>query len=121
MPSPVTNIWHQREAVDPAGHDVGRVEDLYIDQTSGDPAFLLVGGGLFGIHKHFVPVEGASLEGDDKVRLGFDADTIKGAPRISADEQLSVGEEQRLFEYYGIGDRHPGTEVVLVSWTVYSA
>src|SRR5919197_5498245 len=102
MPSPVTNIWHQREAIDPTGNDVGRVEDLYVEQRSGEPAFLLIGGGPFGMRKHFVPVESASLEGDDKVRLGFDAGTIKAAPHISADEQLSVEEEQRLFEHYGI-------------------
>ena len=120
MPSPVTNIWHEREAVDPQGERLGRVEDLYIDQATGEPAFLLVGGGLFGMHKHFVPVQGAELEGDDKVRVAVDAESVKNAPKISADENLSVEEEQRLFEHYGMGDQHSGESIVLISWTVYS-
>jgi sporulation protein YlmC with PRC-barrel domain len=119
MPGPMTHIWHERDVVDRNGEKIGRVEDAYVDDATGEPAFLLIGGGLFGMHKHFVPVAGAELVGDDTVRVAYDAGTVKDAPKVSADEHLEVDEERALFEHYGIGDQHPGDRVVLVAWDVY--
>jgi sporulation protein YlmC with PRC-barrel domain len=105
MPGPMTHIWHERDVVDRNGEKIGRVEDAYVDDATGEPAFLLIAG--------------AELVGDDTVRVAYDAGTVKAAPKVSADEHLEVDEERALFEHYGIGDQHPGDRVVLVAWDVY--
>jgi sporulation protein YlmC with PRC-barrel domain len=113
MPSPVEmREWHQREVIDSEGKEIGHAEDIYVDDRTGEPAFLLVRGGLFGMKMHFVPVEGARVEGD-QIRVAWDYDTIKNAPRVSADEHLSEEEEMKLFEHYGL-DRGDAVATVLV-------
>jgi len=113
------HTFFERDVVDRDGEKIGRVEDLYVDDASGEPVFLLVSGGLFGMRKHFVPVQGAELVGDDAVKVAFDAETVKNAPSVSADEHLEPDEERQLFEYYGMGDQHPGDRLVLVTWEVH--
>jgi sporulation protein YlmC with PRC-barrel domain len=122
MPAPMTpHTFFEREVVDKNGEKVGQVEDLYVDDSTGEPAFLLISGGLFGMRKHFVPVAGATVEGDDIVRVAYDAETVKNAPSVSADDHLEAYEEKALFEYYGMGDQHAGERVMLVSWEIYVA
>jgi sporulation protein YlmC with PRC-barrel domain len=113
MPSPVDlREWRQREVIDSEGKEIGHAEDVYADDRTGEPAFLLVRGGLFGTKRHFVPVMGATIEGD-KIRVPWDYDTIKNAPRVSADEHLSEEEEKELYRHYGL-DRGDAEATVLV-------
>ena len=101
------HIMREREVIDVDGAHVGRAEDLYADQRSGEAMFLLVSGGRFGTKLHFVPVDGAEIEGD-KIR-------VNNAPNISADESLSPSEEEQLFHHYGM-DGHDGETTILVVW-----
>jgi sporulation protein YlmC with PRC-barrel domain len=113
MPSPVdVRTWAEREVVDANGKEIGHAEDIYMDDRSGEPAFLLVRGGLFGTRMHFVPLVGARIE-DDRIRVAWDYDTIKSAPHVSADEHLSEDEEKRLFDHYGL-DRGEAPATILV-------
>jgi hypothetical protein len=108
------HTWREREVIDMDGEPVGHAEDLYADDRSGEPAFLLVRGGRFGNKLHFVPLDGASLEGE-KIRLGHTVEQVNSAPHISADEHLTRDEERRLFAHYGM--EPPGDEdSVLVIW-----
>ena len=111
------HTWRAREVTDVNGEVIGHAEAIYNDERSGEPAFLLVRGGIFGNKMHFAPIEGARLE-DESIRLAFDADMVKNAPSISADEHLSVEEERRLFEHYGLSDAPDGssTVIILSSW-----
>jgi sporulation protein YlmC with PRC-barrel domain len=114
MPSPVdVRMWTEREVVDSNGKEIGHAEEIYVDDRTGEPAFLLVRGGLFGNRMHFVPLEGARLEGE-KIRVGWDEDTIKNAPHVAADEHLSEDEEKRLFEHYGIDRGQVGATVLVL-------
>jgi uncharacterized protein (TIGR02271 family) len=101
--------WIGRTAVDTAGDKVGKITDVYADDTTGAPDWLTISTGLFGSKVSFVPIEGARLSGDDIV-VGFDKATIKDAPNTDADGALSVEEEQTLYAYYGRG-YEPATEM----------
>ena len=94
--------WAGRNAVGPDGDKVGKVDHLYLDRQTGEPTFAAVKTGLFGSSDSLVPVEGASLAGDD-VRLAYDKAKIKDAPNVDADAELSEAEEAKLYDYYGIG------------------
>jgi len=89
-------------AYDAAGEKVGRVGQLYLDDQSGAPSWITVSTGLFGTQETFVPLEGASFDGDD-LRLAYSKDAIKNAPRYETDEHLDQAEEAELYRYYGLG------------------
>ena len=84
------------------GDKIGNIGQIYVDDTTGEPSWVTVKTGLFGTSESFVPLQGASLSGDDVV-VGFDKDRVKGAPRVDADSALSPAEEDQLYTYYGMG------------------
>ena len=47
------------------GEKIGKVGQVFLDDQTGQPEFLTVNTGLFGTSESFVPVEGASINGDD--------------------------------------------------------
>jgi hypothetical protein len=109
--------WIERSVIDANDEEIGHADGFYVDDRSGEPAFLLVKGGHFGIHLHFVPLEGATLVGDDAIKVAWDKDTINHAPKISADDELSPEEEERLFDHYGLhfGDRPAGAGALVLT------
>ena len=84
------------------GDKIGGVGQVYLDDESGQPAWVTVKTGLFGTNETFVPLADASLEGD-VIRVPFDKDRVKGAPNMSPDGSLSRDEEAELYTYYGVG------------------
>jgi hypothetical protein len=96
--------WRGRTAVDQDGQKVGRIDEVYLDRRSGEPDWMTVKTGLFGLRTTFAPVPGATPAGDDEVRLPTTKDHIKDAPNIDAGDELSVEDEQRLYEHYGRSD-----------------
>lgn len=96
------NSLFDAKVVDSSGDKVGTVKQVYLDNDSGQPLFASVATGLFGTSESFVPLQDATFSGDE-LRVGYDKDRIKDAPRIDADGDLSGQEQDRLFDYYGIG------------------
>jgi uncharacterized protein (TIGR02271 family) len=95
--------WKGRTAVDADGDKIGSVEDVYLDRQSGEPEWLTVKTGLLGRRTSFVPVRDAQVSGDD-VRVAYDKDTVKEAPNVDPDGELSPEEERSLYEHYGRSD-----------------
>jgi uncharacterized protein (TIGR02271 family) len=90
------------DVIDASGDKVGTVEEIYLDQETGQPEWALVKTGLFGSKSTFVPLSGASPQ-DDTLRVQYEKDQIKDAPKIDADQQLSQSEERELYQHYGMG------------------
>jgi hypothetical protein len=78
---------------------LGRIGQIYLDDETSEPTWVTVKTGLFGTSESFVPLNAARLEGDD-ILVDYDKDTIKNAPRIDADGDLTPREELALFRYY---------------------
>jgi len=93
--------FRERTLLDQNGEKIGTVKEIYQDEGTGKPEWATVAGGLFGIKSHFVPLAGASPEGED-VRVPVSKEQVKDAPSIDPDGELSEQEEQRLFEHYGV-------------------
>jgi uncharacterized protein (TIGR02271 family) len=94
--------WRGQDVVGPDGSKIGTLDHIYLDRQTGEPTFGAVKTGLFGSNVNLVPLEGAT-GGSGSVQLPFDKQKIKDAPNIDADAELSEAEEQRLYEYYGVG------------------
>jgi uncharacterized protein (TIGR02271 family) len=86
---------------DREGDKIGAIQEIYLDADSGTPEWALVNTGLFGSKSTFVPLRDASEE-DGTLRVPFDKATVKDAPKMDPDGQLSQGEETELYRYYGI-------------------
>ena len=105
--------WHGREVVDKAGEPVGKIEEIFEDQLSGQPEWALVHTGLFGSRSHLVPLTGASPDGED-VRVQVLKEQVQGAPTLEATEELSAHQERRVFAHYGMRYAEPRPEAAIV-------
>jgi sporulation protein YlmC with PRC-barrel domain len=96
--------WRGKEMVDADGHKIGKIEDVFLDRQTGEPAWAAVKTGLFGLKHTLVPLRGADMTDDDHVRVPLQKDVVKDAPRIDPDGELSPEDERKLWEHYGRSD-----------------
>jgi stress response protein YsnF len=92
--------WRGRTVVDRDGDKIGKLEELYLDE-SDRPAWGAVTTGLFGRRQSFVPLSDLRAAGDD-LQVPYEKDRVKDAPNVDPDEQLSGEEEERLHRHYGM-------------------
>lgn len=97
IPSPESLI--DRKVVDAAGRKVGSVGQVYLDDETGQPDWLSINTGLFGMTENFVPVTGAELTGK-RVRLPYPRTVVKESPVIDDASHLDPDEERELYSYY---------------------
>jgi len=83
------------------GDKIGTVGQVFVDANDGHPSWVTVRTGLFGTKESFVPLDAATAEGDT-LRVTYDKDFIKDAPRIDTDSALSPEEEDELYRYYNV-------------------
>jgi uncharacterized protein (TIGR02271 family) len=98
--------WIGRDAYDPDGDKVGEITDIYYDDATGRPEWLAIKTGLFGMKRTFVPIHGSQPHGDGDLRLAFDKDMVKDAPRVDPEGHLSPDEERDLWAYYSYDYTH---------------
>ena len=89
-------------AYDNSGEKIGKVGQLYIDDETGEASWVTVSTGLFGLSESFAPLQGAQFDGKD-IRLKYDKETVKDAPRIDKDQHLDPDEQRDLYRHYGFG------------------
>jgi uncharacterized protein (TIGR02271 family) len=102
--------WRGHDAVGPDENKLGTVEDIYLDQETGEPEWVALKTGMFGGKLSFAPLAQARLDGDTVV-LPYEKEQIKSAPRVEADGALSQEEETELYRHYGLEytERHSDT------------
>jgi len=105
--------WEARTMVDRDGGRIGPIQAIYLDDRTGEPEWALVNTGLFGTKASFVPLAQATEAGGD-VRVPYDKQLVKDAPRIDPDGHLSEAQERQLWRHYGLDydrtTRRPGTD-----------
>ncbi|HZA04950.1 MAG TPA: PRC and DUF2382 domain-containing protein [Propionibacteriaceae bacterium] len=103
MPITESDLANLRgNVVTTSGDKIGSIGQIYLDDETGQPSFVTANTGLFGTSQSFVPLQSANVRDGDIV-VDYDKDTVKNAPRIDDDGKLSPEEEDRLYEYYGLG------------------
>ena len=94
--------WIGSRTTDSFGSGIGRLEDVWVDAESGEPAWLLIREGRFGSGRHrLVPFDGATA-GGGQVWLPFERDMIRSSPAIGSNEVLSAALGEKLRTHYGI-------------------
>ncbi|SDP28237.1 conserved domain-containing protein [Nakamurella panacisegetis] len=89
-----------KTAVDPQGDKIGSVGEVYVNDESGQPDWITVNTGLFGMKENFAPLRGSTFDGDNLV-LPFDKSVVKDAPDVPDSSHLDPDEQQSLYSYYG--------------------
>jgi hypothetical protein len=88
------------DLADRDGETIGRIEEIYLDAESGEPEWALVHTGLLGSKRSFVPLADAT-EADGRLRVPLEKDTVKDAPGVEPNGQLTDAEEAELLAHYG--------------------
>lgn len=81
---------------------IGSLDQIYLDNITGEPEFISVKTGLFGMRSSLVPLAQATRRSDGSLEVAYDKATVKDAPSIEADQELSEHEEQELYRHYGL-------------------
>jgi uncharacterized protein (TIGR02271 family) len=91
--------WEGRTMVDRDGDRIGAIDAIYLDDQTDQPEWALVITGLFGTKSTFVPLAQATQTGEE-VRVPYDKQLVKDAPRVDPDQHLSEAEERQLWRHY---------------------
>ncbi|MBD0291382.1 MAG: PRC and DUF2382 domain-containing protein [Thermoleophilia bacterium] len=82
------------------GEKIGSIEELFVDEQTGEPEWIGLGIGFFGSKRVLVPVQGADVR-EDGVTVPYSKDQVKETPDIDSDE-ISQETEERLYAHYGL-------------------
>jgi uncharacterized protein (TIGR02271 family) len=99
---PSTDQLFGANVVDNDGSKIGKVEEVYLDNASGQPEWVSVKTGLFGSNVSLIPLSQASFSGDT-MTVPFDKAMVKDAPHHDPAAELSESDEDDLYRYYGLG------------------
>lgn len=83
------------------GGTLGKVRAVYTDQEFGLTEWAAVAVGRLRRHEVLVPLVNATLH-DGTLTVPYSRERVMAAPHHDPDPQLSVAEEERLFDHYGI-------------------
>lgn len=88
---------------DSEGNKIGKAKHVFLDDATGEPEWVSVKTGLFGSNETFVPIREAALV-NDELQVPYPKDRVNDAPNVDLDAggHLSVAEEHRLYDHYGI-------------------
>ncbi|WP_404869911.1 DUF2382 domain-containing protein [Kitasatospora griseola] len=96
------------KAVDRNGDKIGTVDEVYLDDATGEPEWAAVRTGIFG-RDAFVPLATSEFSGDE-LHVPYDKSLIKESPDFGVGQHLSPEQELELYRYYGLntsGDEEP--------------
>jgi len=92
--------WIGRVLTDASGHRIGKIDDIYTDDDTGQPEWLAVSTGLLGPNTYLVPMRGATVSGRG-VQVPFPKDQVRSASSSTVDGRLSRRGKGRLYAHYG--------------------
>ncbi|MEY9967205.1 uncharacterized protein (TIGR02271 family) [Streptacidiphilus sp. MAP12-16] len=88
------------KAVDRHGDKIGTVDEVYLDDATGQPEWAAVRTGLFG-RDAFVPLTSSEFVSDE-LRVPYDKSKVKDSPDFGVGQHLSPAQELQLYRYYGL-------------------
>ena len=99
------------EVYDTAGDKIGKVDDLFIDETDREE-YIGVKMGLFGLSgKTLIPMEIARVdEQQRRIEVAASKDQVKNAPHYNDEDDIDHEFEARVREYFGLGSQEPSPE-----------
>lgn len=95
-------LWiFQATVFDQTGQKIGRVGQVYLDDTTQAPNWVTVKTGLFGMKEFFIPLDN-SERAERRITVPYDKATVLASPRTEVDQNLSPSEEDALYNHYQV-------------------
>jgi uncharacterized protein (TIGR02271 family) len=82
------------------GEKIGVVDQVYLDQQTGQPEWMAVGTGFLRAKQAVVPLAGADVH-EGGVTVPYGKDQVHDSPSIEG-EQISQAAEAELYAHYGL-------------------
>jgi uncharacterized protein (TIGR02271 family) len=98
------------------GDKVGNVETIFSDAATGEPEWIEIGSGFFGMKRVLVPVEGAQVKDGQEILVPYSKDQVKDTPSIDSDE-VPEETELELYAHYGLQPTEQRSETQLPGGT----
>ena len=88
---------------DPAGEKIGKVDDLFVDQTDS-PEYIGVKMGFLGTRSTLIPWDAVSTTDDEgrTITVDTDKDKAKNGPTFDDDREITPEFEEEVYSYYGL-------------------
>ncbi|MEY2516341.1 MAG: hypothetical protein QOJ89_3699 [bacterium] len=93
--------WIGSTLIDGDDCKVGTIEEVYFDEQTDRPQWMVVKTGLLGSRHSFVPLASARLAGD-VVETPYDKRQIVDAPRVDTADDLPDDQVVELYRYYAL-------------------
>ena len=91
------------------GEKIGTATQVYADDQTGQPEWVTVRTGLFGLKETFIPLADATVSGDE-LTVPYTKAFVKDAPNVDEDGHLSPDQERELYAYYSRTDYDTTTD-----------
>ena len=103
--------YEDYEVYDNAGEKIGKVDDLFIDETQGEE-YIGVKMGLFGLSgKTLIPMEIARVdEQERRIEVAASKDQVKDAPHYHDDDDIDHEFEARIRDHFDLESQEPSPE-----------
>ena len=90
------------EVYDPTGSKIGKVDDLFVDE-SDQPEYIGIKIGLLGTRSTLIPWELVEVgEEEGRIIASVDKDTVKDGPAFDDDREITPEFENEVYSYYGL-------------------
>jgi len=91
------------DVIDGSGNRIGTVDNVWVDDATSELEFIgIKTGWLFG-KTHVIPTADAQIDnGNRTVSIPYGEDQIKNAPSFATDDELSPGDENQIYSYFGL-------------------
>ena len=93
--------WLHRDVLDSGGDKIGTLDDIYYDDATGKPQWLLVKTRLFGTKRTLVPASEVGVM-EAGLAVPFTEHAVKEAPKVHPEESLTEEQERQLYSHYGL-------------------
>jgi PRC-barrel domain protein len=93
--------WRGQQVLDPDGAQLGKLEEVYFDKSSGTPLLAAVKSGLLGRHSKLVPIDGATVS-RDYIRVVHAKAAVDGAPDASGETAPDAHALDAIGAAYGL-------------------
>ena len=100
--------WQGHNVVDSDDHKIGKLESVYVDTGTDQPAFATVTVG-HGTRQRlvFVPLAGATVT-PGSLKVTYSKRQVKDAPSIGVDGVLPAEDEEAVFRHYDLSYQRGG-------------
>jgi uncharacterized protein (TIGR02271 family) len=90
------------EVYDQAGEKIGKVDDLFVDE-SDNPEYIGVKMGFLGTRSTLIPWQLATVDDTNRrIDVSVDKETAKNGPAFDDDQEITPKYENEVYSYYGL-------------------